>query len=139
MGRWIPTANEENIRNGRLSSTRYDSLSIRFSDWKWITLSIRKRFKKRVIKTIIIKQFKALWAVKFHSLKRPQEYALLLNVSSVYLNEAVKKTTGYKCLCTEKRFNGNAWYIKKRVQILLEQNVCTTWICFRRSLYCSFH
>lgn len=64
--------------------------------------------KKRVIKTIIIKQFKALWAVKFHSLKRPQEYALLLNVSSVYLNEAVKKTTGYKCLCTEKRFNGNA-------------------------------
>ena len=33
-------------------------------------------------------------AVKFHSLKRPQEYALLLNVSSVYLNEAVKKTTG---------------------------------------------
>ena len=43
-----------------------------------------------------------------HSLKRPQEYALLLNVSSVYLNEAVKKTTGYKCLCTEKRFNGNA-------------------------------
>ena len=65
-------------------------------------------FKKRVIKTIIIKQFKALWAVKFHSLKRPQEYALLLNVSSVYLNEAVKKTTGYKCLCTEKRFNGNA-------------------------------
>lgn len=139
MGRWIPTANEENIRNGRLSSTRYDSLSIRFSDWKWITLSIRKRFKKRVIKTIIIKQFKALWAVKFHSLKRPQEYALLLNVSSVYLNEAVKKTTGYKCLCTEKRFNGNAWYIKKRVQILLEQNVCTTWICFRRSLYSSFH
>ena len=73
-----------------------------------LTLSIRKRFKKRVIKTIIIKQFKALWAVKFHSLKRPQEYALLLNVSSVYLNEAVKKTTGYKCLCTEKRFNGNA-------------------------------
>lgn len=64
--------------------------------------------KRRVIKTIIIKQFKALWAVKFHSLKRPQEYALLLNVSSVYLNEAVKKTTGYKCLCTEKRFNGNA-------------------------------
>ena len=64
--------------------------------------------KKKVIKTIIIKQFKALWAVKFHSLKRPQEYALLLNVSSVYLNEAVKKTTGYKCLCTEKRFNGNA-------------------------------
>ena len=54
-------------------------------------MSIRKRFKKRVIKTIIIKQFKALWAVKFHSLKRPQEYALLLNVSSVYLNEAVKK------------------------------------------------
>lgn len=67
---------------------------------------LEKRFKKRVIKTIIIKQFKALWAVKFHSLKRPQEYALLLNVSSVYLNEA--KTTGYKCLCTEKRFNGNA-------------------------------
>ena len=45
---------------------------------------------------------------KIHSLKRPQEYALLLNVSSAYLNEAVKKTTGYKCLCTEKRFNGNA-------------------------------
>ena len=58
--------------------------------------------------TIIIKQLKDLLAVKFHSLKRPQEYALLLNVSSVYLNEAVKKTTGYKCLCTEKRFNGNA-------------------------------
>ena len=30
-----------------------------------------ERFKKRVIKTIIIKQFKALWAVKFHSLKTP--------------------------------------------------------------------
>ena len=50
-----------------------------------------ERFKKRVIKTIIIKQFKALWAVKFHSLKRPQEYALLLNVSSVYLNEDGEK------------------------------------------------
>ena len=64
--------------------------------------------KRDFTTTYINEKWVALWAVKFHSLKRPQEYALLLNVSSVYLNEAVKKTTGYKCLCTEKRFNGNA-------------------------------
>lgn len=39
-------------------------------------------------------QFKTLLATHFRSLKRPQEYAALLNISTVYLNEAVKSTTG---------------------------------------------
>lgn len=44
--------------------------------------------------TLITKQFKTLLMANFRSLKRPQEYASLLNISAVYLNEAVKHTMG---------------------------------------------
>jgi len=39
-------------------------------------------------------RFKTLLAVHYASLKRPSQYASLLHLSPVYLNEAVKKTTG---------------------------------------------
>ncbi|MCC8155135.1 MAG: AraC family transcriptional regulator [Tannerellaceae bacterium] len=39
-------------------------------------------------------QFKALVSIHYQSWKRPSEYASALNISPVYLNEAVKKTTG---------------------------------------------
>lgn len=39
-------------------------------------------------------QFKSLLATSYQSLKRPSQYAAKLNLSPVYLNEAVKKTTG---------------------------------------------
>lgn len=42
----------------------------------------------------ITMQFKILLAANFRSIKRPQEYASLLNISTVYLNEAVKNTLG---------------------------------------------
>lgn len=39
-------------------------------------------------------QFKSMLSEKYESLKRPSQYASELSLSSVYLNEAVKKTTG---------------------------------------------
>ncbi len=39
-------------------------------------------------------QFKKLLSIHYQSLKRPSQYASLLNISTVYLNEAVKNTTG---------------------------------------------
>jgi AraC-like DNA-binding protein len=42
----------------------------------------------------ITTQFKSLLSVNYQSLKRPSEYASRLNLSSTYLNEAIKKTTG---------------------------------------------
>jgi AraC-like DNA-binding protein len=42
----------------------------------------------------ITTQFKSLLNANFHSLKSPFQYAAKLNVSEVYLNEVVKKSTG---------------------------------------------
>jgi len=42
----------------------------------------------------ITSQFKSLLSANYQSLKSPSEYANRLNLSLVYLNEAVKKTTG---------------------------------------------
>lgn len=39
-------------------------------------------------------QFKSLLAENYHSMKRPSQYAEQMNLSLVYLNEVVKKTTG---------------------------------------------
>jgi AraC-like DNA-binding protein len=39
-------------------------------------------------------QFKTLLSENYQTLKRPSQYASKLNISAVYLNEAVKKTTG---------------------------------------------
>lgn len=39
-------------------------------------------------------QFKTLLSANYQSLKRPSQYATQLNLSPIYLNEAVKKTTG---------------------------------------------
>ncbi|MCC8173299.1 MAG: AraC family transcriptional regulator [Odoribacter sp.] len=39
-------------------------------------------------------QFKSLLSAHYQILKRPSQYASQLNISPVYLNEAVKKTTG---------------------------------------------
>ncbi|MDR1876784.1 MAG: AraC family transcriptional regulator [Flavobacteriaceae bacterium] len=39
-------------------------------------------------------QFKSLLSANYQSLKRPSQYASKLNISPVYLNEAVKRTTG---------------------------------------------
>lgn len=39
-------------------------------------------------------QFKTLLSVNYQSLKRPSQYADKINISPVYLNEVVKKTTG---------------------------------------------
>lgn len=39
-------------------------------------------------------QFKTLLSANYQSLKRPSQYASKINLSSIYLNEAVKKTTG---------------------------------------------
>ncbi len=44
--------------------------------------------------TTITFQFKSLLSANYQSLKRPSEYASKMNLSPVYLNEAVKKTTG---------------------------------------------
>ena len=44
--------------------------------------------------TAITFQFKTLLSANYQSLKRPSQYADKLNLSPVYLNEAVKKTTG---------------------------------------------
>lgn len=44
--------------------------------------------------TAITAQFKSLLAAQYKTLKSPSQYAVLLNISPVYLNEAVKKTTG---------------------------------------------
>jgi AraC-type DNA-binding domain-containing proteins len=43
----------------------------------------------------ITSQFRELLSANFQKMKRPNEYASQLNISVVYLNEAVKKTTGY--------------------------------------------
>lgn len=39
-------------------------------------------------------QFKALLSERYKDFKSPSEFASLLNISPIYLNEAVKKTTG---------------------------------------------
>lgn len=39
-------------------------------------------------------QFKTLLSANYQSLKRPSQYAGKINISSIYLNEVVKKTTG---------------------------------------------
>ena len=39
-------------------------------------------------------RFKSLLSANYQSVKRPSQYASKLNISSVYLNEAVKSTTG---------------------------------------------
>lgn len=45
--------------------------------------------------TEITLQFKLLLAENYHSIKRPSQYAERMNLSLVYLNEVVKKTTGF--------------------------------------------
>lgn len=45
--------------------------------------------------TTITAQFKSLLSENYQNLKRPYQYAALLNISGVYLNEAVKNTTGF--------------------------------------------
>lgn len=42
----------------------------------------------------ITSRFKSLLSANYKSVKRPSQYASKLNISPVYLNEAVKKTTG---------------------------------------------
>jgi AraC-like DNA-binding protein len=42
----------------------------------------------------ITARFKSLLSANYQSLKRPSEYASLLNLSPAYLNEAIKKTAG---------------------------------------------
>ncbi|MBB4034705.1 AraC-like DNA-binding protein [Dysgonomonas hofstadii] len=44
--------------------------------------------------TIITFQFKTLLSANYQSLKSPSQYAAKLNISPIYLNEAVKTTTG---------------------------------------------
>lgn len=44
---------------------------------------------------IITKAFKALLDRNFISNKKPTEYAQVLNISTAYLNECVKNTTGH--------------------------------------------
>ena len=44
---------------------------------------------------LITKSFKALLETSFSTTKKPREYAQTLNISTAYLNECVKKTTGY--------------------------------------------
>lgn len=53
-----------------------------------------KPFDKLSRYEIVSKAFKALLEQNFTSAKRPTEYAQLLNISSPYLNECVKNTTG---------------------------------------------
>lgn len=43
---------------------------------------------------IITFQFKSLLSTNYQSLKSPSQYAAKMNISPVYLNEAVKETTG---------------------------------------------
>jgi AraC family transcriptional regulator, transcriptional activator of pobA len=43
----------------------------------------------------ITKTFKAILEANFSTAKKPTEYAQTLNISTAYLNECVKKTTGY--------------------------------------------
>lgn len=43
----------------------------------------------------IASQFKALLTTSYQTMKRPNEYAAALRISPVYLNEAVKNTTGF--------------------------------------------
>ncbi|MDR0605179.1 MAG: AraC family transcriptional regulator [Bacteroidales bacterium] len=50
-------------------------------------------FNKRL--TSITLQFKTLIAVHLKTVKNPAHYASILNISPAYLNEAVKKTTGF--------------------------------------------
>lgn len=45
--------------------------------------------------TTITTQFKSLLLRNYQTLKRPHQYASLLNISEVYLYEAVKNTTGF--------------------------------------------
>ncbi len=44
---------------------------------------------------VITKSFKVLLERNFISVKKPTEYAALLNISTSYLNECIKNTTGY--------------------------------------------
>lgn len=44
--------------------------------------------------TEITLKFRSLLAENYHSMKRPSQYAEQMNLSLVYLNEVVKKTTG---------------------------------------------
>jgi AraC-like DNA-binding protein len=44
---------------------------------------------------IITKAFKAILEKNFATAKRPGEYAQQLNISTTYLNECIKSTTGY--------------------------------------------
>ncbi|MBB5634373.1 AraC-like DNA-binding protein/mannose-6-phosphate isomerase-like protein (cupin superfamily) [Pedobacter cryoconitis] len=44
---------------------------------------------------IVTKGFKQLLERNFHTLKRPYEYAGKLNISTAYLNECIKNTTGF--------------------------------------------
>lgn len=45
-------------------------------------------------KAIITYQFKSLLFANYKSLKSPSEYAAKMNITPIYLNEAVKETTG---------------------------------------------
>lgn len=53
---------------------------------------------------VITFQFKSLLSANYHALKSPSQYADRLNISPIYLNEVVKKTTGStvsKCIQNE--------------------------------------
>lgn len=43
----------------------------------------------------ITSQFETLLSANYKTMKRPKQYASEINISSVYLNEAVKNTTGF--------------------------------------------
>lgn len=44
---------------------------------------------------LITRQFRSLLLLSFREMKRPSEYAAVLNISASYLNEVVKDTTGH--------------------------------------------
>jgi AraC-like DNA-binding protein len=50
-------------------------------------------FNKRLLSILL--QFKALIVVHYKTVKSPAQYASMLHISPTYLNEAVKKTTGF--------------------------------------------
>ena len=43
----------------------------------------------------ITSQFKTILSSNYQTMKRPNQYASQMRISSIYLNEAVKTTTGF--------------------------------------------
>jgi AraC family transcriptional activator of pobA len=58
-------------------------------------VSMNERIQKQARPTQIAHSFKQLLATHFKTEKRPLAYASMLNISESYLNEALKKVTGF--------------------------------------------